>query len=149
MPSVDEFSNRIKKILEKYPYLVAQKNGKIVGYTYANSFKERVAYDWSVELSIYVDVNEKGQGIGQMLYNKLLEILRKQNIVNVLSCITYPNESIIIFHEKNNFKKVAHFKKVGYKFGAWHDVVWYENSILNYKDKPEKVKWINEIKEFI
>ncbi|WP_209304962.1 MULTISPECIES: GNAT family N-acetyltransferase [unclassified Gemella] len=145
VPSEEEFKDRIRNISSKYPYIVAEKNGIVLGYAYANTFKERTAYNWTVEWSIYLDKNYSAKGLGQILLDKLIEILKMQNIVTIQACITYPNEKSIIFHEKNSFKKVAHFTKVGYKFGKWHDVVWYEKALTKHEDNPGKVKWIGEI----
>lgn len=145
IPSVEEFKNRIKEISSKYPYLVLEENNEIIGYAYANTFKNRSAYDWTVEISIYLDVNSRGKGIGNILYNKLEQLLIKQGIVNIEACITYPNERSEEFHKKNGFKKVAHFTKVGYKFKKWHDVIWYEKNIGDYKENMPNIKNIKEI----
>lgn len=82
VPTVEEFANRIKTTLKKYPYIVAELNGKIVGYAYAGVFKGRKAYDWSVETSIYIRLENHGNGIGRKLYEKLEEILAKQGVTN-------------------------------------------------------------------
>lgn len=90
-PSITEFRQRIKQTLKRYPYLEAvDGHGKIVGYAYASSFKNRAAYDWSVETTIYVDKDVKRQGIGKKLYEALEEILRKQHVINLDACITDP-----------------------------------------------------------
>lgn len=90
-PSITEFRQRIKQTLKRYPYLTAvDGHGKIVGYAYASSFKNRAAYDWSVETTIYVDKDVKRQGIGKKLYEALEEILRKQHVINLDACITDP-----------------------------------------------------------
>ena len=91
-PSVEEFERRIENTLKKYPYLVEEEDGKIYGYTYAGPFKERAAYDWSVETTIYVDKDARGKGIGKKLYKALEKILGMQNIINVDACITYPEQ---------------------------------------------------------
>lgn len=90
VPSVDEFRKRIAAVLRKYPYLVSERNGTIVGYTYASPFKDRKAYDWSVETTIYTDKNFRGKGIGKELYTALEHALALQNIINLNACIAYP-----------------------------------------------------------
>ena len=107
VPSKKDFKSRISHTLEKYPYLVAEEDGKIVGYAYVSPFKERAAYDWSVETSIYVDMIQKRKGIGRLLYDRLEEILKKQGILNVNACIGYPQiddeyltKDSVYFHEK-------------------------------------------------
>ena len=90
VPSIEEFRCRIQETLKKYPYLVAEKNGKIVGYAYAGAFHVRPAYDWAVETSIYVSELQKGEGIGKALYKALEEQLSRLHILNLNACIAYP-----------------------------------------------------------
>ena len=87
VPTVEEFRGRIRHVLERYPYLVAELNGKICGYAYASAFHDRPAGGWNVETSIYVDQNKKGMGIGTALYDKLEKILKRQNVLNMNACI--------------------------------------------------------------
>lgn len=136
VPSLTEFEERITNTLIKYPYLVALLENKIVGYAYASSFKSRAAYNWSVETSIYIDETKKGMGIGKLLYQELEQILQKQNICNLCSCITYPNPQSIGFHANFGYKKVALFTKSGYKFNEWHDMVWMEKFINEHDASP-------------
>lgn len=128
-PSMDEFTQRIQKITQKYPYLVATLDDEIVGYAYATSYKERAAYDWSVETTVYVKNDKHGLGIGKQLYLHLEQALKEKNIVNMLACITYPNPKSIDFHTIFGFEKVGHFPKVGYKFNEWRDIVWMQKVI--------------------
>lgn len=136
VPTLADFQNRIETIRSKFPYFVAVSGNKIVGYTYASSFKGRAAYDWSVETSIYVADTCRGKGIGQQLYQALEDALKKQHIHNVCACITYPNNASISFHESFGFETVAHFHKSGYKFDSWHDMIWMEKFICEHEDKP-------------
>lgn len=145
IPSLSEFENRIRTICARYPYLVACKNDKILGYTYASAFKDRAAYDWSVETSIYVSGPSKGLGIGTLLYQKLEELLKKQNICNLCACIAYPNPESIAFHEKSGFSTVAHFHKSGYKFNTWYDMVWMEKFINEHTDSQKPFIPIKEV----
>lgn len=128
-PSVSEFTQRIQKITQKYPYLVATLNDEIIGYAYATSYKERAAYDWSVETTVYVKNDKHGLGVGKKLYTHLEQALKEKNIVNMLACITYPNSKSIDFHTKFGFEKVGYFPKVGYKFNEWRDIVWMQKII--------------------
>lgn len=129
VPSLSEFRERIHKIVTLYPYLAAFRGGELMGYAYAFTFKGRKAYDWSVETSIYVKKDSRGQGIGSRLYEELERYLKKQNVCNLCACITYPNPESIAFHEKHGYTTVAHFHKSGYKFDAWHDMIWMEKFI--------------------
>ena len=145
VPSEIEFERRIKETLEKYPYLVADCEGNIVGYAYASAFKSRAAYDWCVETSIYVAEKTRGLGVGQKLYGKLEELLKKQHIMNVNACIAYPNPKSIELHEKQGYQKVAHFSKCGYKLGKWVDMIWMEKCIGKHPDDPEPILKVNQI----
>ena len=147
VPSVEEFASRIKNTLQKYPYLVAEKNGRLLGYAYASPFHERPAYDWAVETSIYVDQNIKHQGIGRRLHDALEDALRSQGILNMNACIAYPPEedeyldkNSVEFHTHMGYRLVGEFYKCGYKFRRWYNMVWMEKLIGNHlsDQKPPK-----------
>ena len=130
VPTVEDFKNRIKKTMKKFPYLVAIEEGQIVGYAYASTYYARAAYDWTVELSVYVQKEARGKGVGTLLYTALEEELTARGFKNFLACIALPNPASIALHEKRGYEQVAHFKKIGYKFGTWHDIVWLQKSLL-------------------
>lgn len=136
IPGVEEFEWRIRETLKKYPYLVAEEAGSILGYAYASPFKARAAYAWSVETSIYLCRDVRGQGIGTELYRELEGLLRRQNVCNLCACITYPNPESIGFHEKFEYRTVAHFSSAGFKLGAWHDIVWMEKKLCPHSTPP-------------
>lgn len=154
VPSVEEFASRIKNTLQKYPYLVAEKNGRLLGYAYASPFHERPAYDWAVETSIYVDQNIKHQGIGRRLHDALEDALRSQGILNMNACIAYPPEedeyldkNSVEFHTHMGYRLVGEFYKCGYKFHRWYNMVWMEK-LLNPEIKhPKPIKWMEENRE--
>lgn len=129
VPSLEDFSQRILTTLSKYPYLVAEKDGRIVGYAYAGAFKGRAAYGWSVETTVYVDAGYHGGGIGSALYAQLEALLKRQGFRNMYACITYPNVPSETFHERLGFRKIGHFSQCGYKFGTWRDMIWMEKLI--------------------
>lgn len=139
VPSSEEFGQRIARTLERYPYLVAEIQGRPAGYAYASPFKTRAAYDWSVETSVYVDQEARGRGLGTLLYGRLEELLARQHILNVNACITWPNPDSIRFHERLGYRIVAHFTKCGYKLGRWYDMVWMEKMLGEHPDQPEAV----------
>ena len=152
VPSVEEFAGRIENCLKKYPYLVASKKGKIIGYAYVSPFKSRAAYDWSVETSIYVAEAEKGKGAGRFLYEVLESLLVKQGILNVNACIAYPptedrylTKDSVKFHEALGYELVGRFHACGYKFDRWYDMVWMEKMIGKHVPKQPPVKKIQEI----
>lgn len=95
VPSVQEFEKRISKTLEKYPYLVAEENGQVLGYAYASTYYARTAYDWTTELSIYLHEDARGRGFGSQLYDALEEELEKRGFLRFLACIAVPNEASI------------------------------------------------------
>lgn len=121
-----EMRQRILEISGKYPYLVYEESGKILGYCYASLWKKREAYHNTVESTVYLSPSSQGKGIGGLLMNALLDELKKTHIHAVIACITLPNPSSIKLHEKLGFKQVSHFMEVGYKFERWIDVSDWE-----------------------
>lgn len=147
VPTIEEFRERIRGILKDYPYIVCEYGNEIVGYAYAHRIWSRAAYQWDAELSIYTNEKYAGNGIGKKLYGILLEILKLQNVVNVYGLVTYPNKSSEKLHSYFGFKKVAFFENVGFKFGKWIGVTWFEKAINPYFENPESIKRISEIDE--
>lgn len=140
VPSLEKFRERILGIIEKYPYLAAVgPDDSILGYAYAGTFKDRAAYDWAVETTIYLREDCRGAGIGRQLYRELESILKKQHIINLNACIAYPNPSSVAFHEKMGYRQVAHFTKCGYKQGLWYDMIWMEKMLGEHPEHPEPV----------
>ena len=130
-PSAEEFSHRIEHKLAKYPYLVAERDGKPIGYAYASEFRERAAYNWDAELSIYLDKDERRCGAGRMLCQALAEILKAQNFVNLYAIITLPNDGSEAFHSKMGFEKLCEVDRVGYKKEKWYGLTWYRLALCD------------------
>ena len=137
-PTAEEFRERVRKISAKYPYLVCEKDGRIIGYVYAGRYSPRDAYNWTVTTSIYVDHECRRCGAGTLLYRALEEKLRERGIVNLLAGIGYCEEEdeylthdSVWFHEKEGYEHVARMKGVGKKFDRWYDLLWMEKKI-NY-----------------
>ena len=145
IPSENEFALRMKRVQERYPWLVYETDQKIVGYAYADKHSERDAYKWSVHYSVYINPDFQGKGIGRQLYTIMTEILRLQGYYKAYAVITTPNMQSQRFHESFGFKHIATFKNAGYKLGKWHDVSWYELSINRIISAPREPKAINEI----
>ena len=124
--SEEEIKENITAVVPGLPWLVYEKDNKIIGYAFASQWKSRCAYKFAVESSVYLDINFTGQGIGSQLYQALISRLRKQRYHAVIGGISLPNESSVAFHEKHGFEKIAHFREVGYKFGQWIDVGYWE-----------------------
>lgn len=129
VPTIEDFAIRIEKTLEKYPYLVAEEDGVVLGYAYASTYYARAAYDWAVELSVYVSQDAREKGVGSKLYDALEEMLEKMGYIHFLACISLPNEASLALHRKRGYQQVAHFPKIGYKFNRWHDIVWLQKSL--------------------
>ena len=129
VPTIEDFTNRIAKTLEKYPYLVAEEDGLILGYAYASTYYARAAYDWAAELSVYVSQDARGKRVGSRLYDELEDLLDQMGYMHFLACISLPNEASLALHQKRGYQQVAHFPKIGYKFERWHDIVWLQKSL--------------------
>ena len=129
VPSVEEFAERIKEILEKYPYLVFEENGKIGGYAYAHQFMVREASKWGAELSVYLHPDFFGRGIGSAFYGALEDILYLQGVQRLYGCVASGNDSSIAMHKKEGFQEIAVFPKCGFKHGKWLDLIWLEKVI--------------------
>ncbi len=129
VPSLSDFEHRISHTLTKYPYLVYEEEGHILGYAYASTYKDRAAYDWSCEVSIYIAEEARGRHIGTKLYDALESHLQAKGICNLLACITYPNDPSVQFHSQRGYQQVAHFKKIGYKGDKWHDIIWMQKRL--------------------
>ncbi len=137
VPSLTEFSARIRSIVSEYPYLVYEKKGRIEGYAYAHRYLERAAYQWDVEVTIYLSDAVRGTGVAARLYNALEQLLQQQGIINLYACITASNEASIKFHARAGYRLVGTFHHAGFKSGAWQDVVWMEKTIGCYCDNPQ------------
>lgn len=143
------FCQKIDEMLEEFPWIIAEHRGKIVGYAYAKKHRDRTAYRWCAESSIYVHNDYQGRGLAKLLYEALLEALNTQNVINVYAGIAQPNESSTMFHIKMGFTPVGVYKKVGYKNGQWHDVLWVHRSLKKHPEKPEEyIPFLNaEVRE--
>lgn len=125
--SAEEIAVRIQKVLDLgFPYLVAEEDGKVVGYAYASQWRMRAAYRYTVESTVYLDPNHRGKGLGTTLYRALLTELKLKGIHVVIGGITLPNPASVALHEKLGFVKVAEHHEVGFKFDRWLDVGFWE-----------------------
>ncbi|MDM7926086.1 MAG: N-acetyltransferase family protein [bacterium] len=125
--SPEEIGRRIREIMKDYPYLAAEdESGTVIGYAYASRFREREAYRHTAEVTIYLDKDRTGAGIGSPLFAELLNRLRKTDTVALIGAVALPNEPSVRLHEKFGFRKVAHLEKVGFKLGKWIDVGYWE-----------------------
>lgn len=146
-PTLAEFRSRMERTMAKYPYLVAERDGVIVGYAYAGPFNARAAYDWSCELTIYLDPAAQKQGAGGRLYAALEDALKQMGLLNLYACIAdtgvedeYLTRNSPQFHAHLGFAEVGRFTKCGYKFGRWYDMIWMEKIIGEHAAVPAPVK---------
>lgn len=141
VPSEEAFRARIERTLENYPYIVLEDNGVIAGYAYAGVFKDRAAYDRSVEVTIYIDKQLRGRGYGKALYAVLESLLNKNGYTNLYACIGDPTEEDQYltkdserFHQHMGYTKVGEFHGCGFKFGRLYNMIWMEKLLdLNYR----------------
>ena len=151
-PDEVEFARRISHKLDDYPFLVAEEDGEIMGYAYASEFRTYAAYGWSAEMTVYLDADKLHRGAGKRLYAALEEILKLQNYAIVCAGVTATNKKSIAFHDSLGYTHIGTMEKIGYKHGAWLDVMWY-TKILGCKIPPKPIipfssldpKAVNEI----
>ena len=155
-PTLSEFKDRIVHTLTRYPYLVAERDGIILGYAYVSPFKNRPAYDWAVETSIYVKKDVRQSGVGRKMHDALKDILTEQGILNMEACIAYPVEEdehltldSVKFHTKMGYRMVGRFEACGYKYEKWYDMVWMELLIGEHKAVQEPFKPIDKVRTLI
>ncbi|MCI1209018.1 MAG: GNAT family N-acetyltransferase [Treponema sp.] len=130
VPELESFTQRIKSISSRYPYIVYEQNSKILGYAYASRLAERKAYQWNVEVSIYLDKKNRRQGLGTELYTALHKLLQAAGYILSFSLITGENTTSLEFHKRFGYTTDVCFKNQGYKFGKWHDVYWMEKNLM-------------------
>jgi phosphinothricin acetyltransferase len=135
-PSAEEVAGRIKRIQPTHPWLVAERGGEVLGYAYACPHRQRPAYRWAAEVSVYVAETQRGRGSGQALYETLFERLRGQHLHMACAGITLPNEPSIALHERLGFVPVGVFRQIGWKAGAWHDVGWWQLDLGSAGSEP-------------
>jgi len=151
-PSLEEFRERMRKVMRKYPYLVILQDGEIKGYAYAREFVGRAAYDWSCEMTIYLDHRAKKCGLGRILYETLEKALQDMGILNLYACIGYPEQedeyltaNSADFHAHLGYTKVGEFHRCGYKFGRWYHMIWMEKMIAEHREVQPPVKGYPEL----
>ena len=150
VPSIESFAQRINTYLINWPWLVYEVNGMIAGYAYATRYRERTAYQWCTESSVYIHNDYRRSGIARALYIALFEILKRQGFRNVYAVINLPNDKSVRFHESCGFTWFATYEKVGYKLGKWKDVGWWKLSINDYTDEPAApIKFSELNKDFL
>jgi phosphinothricin acetyltransferase len=144
-PCITEMEARMAKVLASRPWLVYREGGEVLGYAYAGTFRERRAYDWSVEASVYVRADARGRGVGRTLYETLFEVLRAQNYCQVIAGATLPNDASERLHAALGFTRIGIFPSVGYKFGKWHDVIFWSLALRDVTGTAPGLINVNEL----
>lgn len=145
IPTIDEFSRRIATVLTQLPWIVGEMDGQIKAYAYAARHRERAAYQWSVETSVYVHPHFQRQGAARALYEALLDLLRRQGYYNAYAGITLPNSKSEQFHRSMGFSPIGIYYNVGYKLGQWHSVQWYSLALGEWSTHPAAPKLVREV----
>jgi L-amino acid N-acyltransferase YncA len=135
-PDAAEMAARIERYGAGHAWLVAEREGEVVGYAYATAFNERPAYRWSISVSVYVAEAARGQGVGRALYQALFDRLRERGFRMACAGITLPNEASERLHESLGFELVGVNREIGWKQGAWRDVGWYQLELAPAPDDP-------------
>jgi len=146
VPSVEEMRGRIERVLAAgFPWLVAERAGGTSGYAYASTFRTRRAYAWTAETSIYVDPDHHGRGVGRVLYSRLLDLLELQGYRSAYGGATVPNPASEGLHRALGFEQIGYQPRVGYKLGAWHDVVWWGKALGPADAPPQTLRTVHDV----
>jgi L-amino acid N-acyltransferase YncA len=138
VPDGKSFAQRIISYQQSWPWLVCEIDGAVAGYAYASKHRERTAYQWCVESSVYVHDNFQRRKIANALYDALFAVLKHQGCRNVYAGITLPNDKSIAFHKNIGFTWVADYKNIGYKLNQWSTVSWWQLQLNDYSNNPEE-----------
>ena len=145
LPSEEEFRARIRDISSFYPYIVCERDGAPIAYAYAHRQFERAAYRWVAELSVYLSADARGHRLGETMYDKVIALLKMQDVQTVNAIVTSPNPRSERLHERMGFEKTGFFPNVGYKNGEWHATTWYTRCIGDYAVPPRECVCIHDL----
>jgi len=135
-PTPATMAERIRTITAQYPWLVFDDGGVIGGYAYASRHRERAAYQWAVDVAVYVAASHRRRGVGRTLYSALFDLLVRQGYYKAYGGIALPNPGSVGLHVAMGFDPVGVYRRVGYKLGAWHDVAWYQKTLQPERAAP-------------
>lgn len=144
-PTADEMAKRVAAALENHAWLVAEEAGRVDGYAYAGAHRDRAAYGWSTDTTVYIRDGARGKGIGRSLYAALLRILAAQNYRRAFAGIALPNPESIGLHEAAGFRHIGTYPDVGFKFGRWHDVGWWSLPLNDRNGPPAPIVPLKEV----
>lgn len=135
-PGAETMSRRIAAALATYAWVVAEEDGRVVGYAYGGQFKTRAAYRWATEVSVYTETGRRRTGAGRLLYTGLFERLEARGFGIAVSVMSLPNEASVGLHEALGFERVGVHRRIGYKLGRWHDVALWQRPLAPLGDPP-------------
>lgn len=135
-PGAGEMGERIATSLSAHAFVVLEEEGRVIGYAYAGQFHRRAAYRWACEVSVYVAQGATGRGAGRALYTALFERLEARGFRTLVSLMTVPNDASLRLHLAMGFEVVGTMTEIGYKRGAWHDVMWLQRRLPDVGDPP-------------
>jgi phosphinothricin acetyltransferase len=136
-PTADEMRGQMQDTLRRFPWLVVEDEGGVTGYAYGTTHRTREAYQWSVDVAVYVREGSHRRGVGRQLYSRLFPMLVEQGFVNAYAGITLPNEKSVGLHEAFGFSPIGIYRRVGYKLGGWHDVGWWHLELQPLPAAPQ------------
>lgn len=146
-PGPAEMARRVRETMARFPWLVCEDRGRVLGYAYASRHRDRAAYQWSVEVSVYIHPEARRTGVGRALYTSLFEVLKLQGFHNAYAGITLPNPASVGLHEAMGFTPVGTYRAIGFKMGAWHDVGWWEKTLKPHGEAPSTPRDFPAIRE--
>jgi L-amino acid N-acyltransferase YncA len=135
-PTADEFAARIERISRTHPWLVAEDRGRVIGFAYGSPHRERAAYRWAADVSVYIEPASHRRGVGRALYGALFELLREQRLLIACAGISLPNAASVALHESFGFVPIGVYRGIGYKSGAWNDVGWWQLELARPAGDP-------------
>lgn len=142
-PTAEDYAARMAD--DRFPFFVADERGAVAGFAYAAPFRQKEAYRWDVELTIYLAPGREGKGTGAELMKVVLSTLRAQGYLNAYSCITLPNERSVGLHRRFGFAELGVFPKTGYKMGKWNDVIWMGRELGSFAGEPAEPKRLSDL----
>jgi phosphinothricin acetyltransferase len=137
-PTPSELAQRIDATTKTHPWLVARDGDTLIGYAYATRHRERACYRWATDVAVYVAPSDQRRGVGRALYQALFQALTEQGFRIACAGITLPNEASVGLHESLGFRPVGIYRNIGWKFGAWHDVGWWQLQLGDAADRPPR-----------
>ncbi|MBS0505686.1 MAG: N-acetyltransferase [Proteobacteria bacterium] len=135
-PTAAEMRARMAKLAGRFPWLIADEGGTVLGYAYACQFRDRRAYRWAVETTVYVADAAQSRGVGSLLYTALLDQLRRQGFTQAIAAISLPNDASVKLHERAGFRRAGVYRQVGWKMGRWVDVGLWQAELADPQGEP-------------